>query len=80
MIENGVMRHVQLENAGAATGESDAVITLTRTFWLRLFARDAGLTDMLASEDFSVRGDRLALMRFFSLLETPEAGFPIVTP
>jgi alkyl sulfatase BDS1-like metallo-beta-lactamase superfamily hydrolase len=80
MIENGVMRHVPLENAGAATGESDAVITLTRTFWLRLLARDAGLADMLASEDFSVRGDRLALMRFFSLLETPEAGFPIVTP
>ncbi len=80
VIENGVMRHATLDSAGAATEGDDAVITLTRAFWLRLLARDAGLADMLASEDFSVRGDRLALLRFFSLLETPEPGFAIVTP
>ena len=79
-IENGVMRHAVLENGAASTEDSDAVITLTRAFWLRLLSREAGLADMLASEDFSVRGDRLALMRFFGLLETPEPGFPIVTP
>ena len=79
-IENGVMRHAMLDGPEAGSADTDAVITLTRVFWLRLLAREAGLADMLASEDFSVRGDRLALMRFFSLLETPEPGFPIVTP
>ncbi|WP_203290670.1 alkyl/aryl-sulfatase [Maricaulis parjimensis] len=79
-IENGVMHHAAIADPEAATGDQDAVITLTRAFWLRLLSQQAGLADMLASEEFSVRGDRLALMRFFSLLEAPEAGFPIVTP
>ena len=82
-IEHGVMRHRLSETAddgNADDGDVDARITLTRPFWLRLLGGEAGLSDMLTSEDFSVAGDRLSLMRFFSLFETPEAGFAVVTP
>jgi len=74
-LSNGVMHH----RRGAAEPQADATVTLTRAFWMRLLQQDAGLLDMVASEDFAVSGDRRALFGFFALLEQPDADFPIVT-
>lgn len=75
-LSNGVMHY----RTGAAAGEADATVTLTREFWLRLLQRDAGLADMLTSRDFAIEGDRGALLGFFAMLDQPTSDFAIVTP
>jgi len=74
-LSNGVMHHRQ----GEPVPQADATVMLTRGFWMRLLQQDAGLLDMVASEDFAVSGDRRALFGFFALLEQPDPDFPIVT-
>ena len=74
-LSNGVMHHRQ----EAARADADATVELTRRFWMRLLRQEAGLLDMVASEDFAVTGDRRALFGFFALLEQPDPDFPIVT-
>ena len=75
-LSNGVMRYTE----GPPEGEAEAVVTVTRAFWLRMMAREAGLADMLASRDFSVQGDRGALLGFFGLMEDGDPGFAVVEP
>jgi alkyl sulfatase BDS1-like metallo-beta-lactamase superfamily hydrolase len=41
---------------------------------------EAGLKDTLFSDDLSVDGSRIDLVRFFSLFEKPATSFAIVTP
>jgi alkyl sulfatase BDS1-like metallo-beta-lactamase superfamily hydrolase len=40
----------------------------------------AGASDILFSDDISIEGSKLGLVKFFALLDTPEASFNIVTP
>lgn len=75
-VSNGVMRHYR----GRQAEQADATVTLTRAFWMRLIGDDAGLVDMITSQDFAVEGDRTALLGFFALLQDPQTDFPIVTP
>lgn len=74
-LSNGVMHHYR----EAARPDADATVELTRAFWMRLLQQEAGLVDMLASQDFAIRGNRRALLGFFALLEQPDPDFPIVT-
>lgn len=76
-LSNGVMRYAE---GPPPVGEADATVTVTRAFWLRMMAREAGLAEMLASRDFSVEGDRGALLGFFALAEPGDTGFAIVEP
>lgn len=75
-LSNGVMHHRRADPVEGA----DASVTLTRGFWLRLLQQQAGVMDMIGSDEFSVRGDRIALLGFFAMLEQPQPDFPIVTP
>ncbi|WP_291841977.1 alkyl sulfatase dimerization domain-containing protein [Maricaulis sp.] len=75
-LSNGVMHHRQAE----AVADADATVTLTRAFWLRLLQQEAGLVQMIGSDEFVVAGDRLALLGFFAMLEQPQPDFAIVTP
>lgn len=75
-LSNGVMHH----QAGPPVDAADASVTLTRAFWLRLLQQEAGLMEMIGSDEFAVSGDRLALFGFFAMLEQPDPGFAIVTP
>ena len=74
-LSNGVMHH----HRGEVRPDADATVELTRSFWMRLLQQEAGLLDMLASQEFAIRGDRRALLGFFALLEQPDPDFPIVT-
>ena len=74
-LSNGVMHH----HRGEPRPDADATVELTRTFWMRLLQQEAGLVDMLASQEFAIRGDRRALLGFFALLEQPDPDFPVVT-
>jgi alkyl sulfatase BDS1-like metallo-beta-lactamase superfamily hydrolase len=76
-LENSVLHHQQRPEPEPT---ANATVRLTRDFFLRMLVRQAGLREMIFSEDFSVEGSRLDLLSLFSLLDQPDGRFPIVTP
>ncbi len=75
-LENAVLHHARRD----PDPEAAATVRLTREFLLRLATQQAGLRDMLFSDELAVEGSRLDLLSFFSLLDQPDGSFPIVTP
>jgi alkyl sulfatase BDS1-like metallo-beta-lactamase superfamily hydrolase len=75
-LENAVLHHRRRDPDPAA----NATVRLTREFLLRLASGQAGLREMIFSDELAVEGSRLDLLSFFSLLERPDGAFPIVTP
>lgn len=75
-VENAVLHHRQ----ATAAADADATVHLTRDLLLRLGIGDAGLKDLVMSDDLRVEGSRLKLLSFLSLLDKPDGRFPIVTP
>ena len=53
---------------------------LTRELLVRLGVGQAGLKELVMSDDLEVEGSRLKLLAFLSLLDKPDGRFPIVTP
>ena len=75
-LENAVLHHARRDPDPNAA----ATVRLTKEFLLRLATQQAGLREMLFSDDLAVEGSRLELLSFFSLLDRPDGNFPIVTP
>jgi alkyl sulfatase BDS1-like metallo-beta-lactamase superfamily hydrolase len=75
-LGNSVLHHRQAE----PDPEAAATVKLTRDFLVRLATGEAGLREMIFSDDLAVEGSRLELLSFFSLLDRPDGRFPIVTP
>jgi alkyl sulfatase BDS1-like metallo-beta-lactamase superfamily hydrolase len=75
-VENGVLHHRQAEPAT----DADATVRLTRDLLLRLGIGDAGLKELVMSDELQVDGSRLKLLSFLSLLDKPDGRFAIVTP
>ncbi len=75
-LENGVLHHAKRE----ADPNAEVTVKLTRDFFLRLTTGQAGLRDMVFSDEMNVEGSRVQLLSFFSLLDRPDGLFPIVTP
>jgi alkyl sulfatase BDS1-like metallo-beta-lactamase superfamily hydrolase len=75
-LSNGVLHHRRADPAVDAA----ATVHLTRDFLIRLATRQAGLRELIFSEELSVDGSRLALLGFFALLDRPQGDFAIVTP
>ncbi len=76
-IENAVLHHRRLEKPMPGT---DATVRLTRDLLIQLGSGQAGLKDLVMSDDLRVEGNRLKLLGFLSLLDRPDPAFPIVTP
>ena len=76
VVENGVLHHYRRDT----DPEANATLSLTRDAYLALASGAIGLTDLLTSDDITLEGSKLDLVRFFSLLERPEGTFDIVTP
>ena len=76
-IENGVLHH---RREPVDTEAVDVTMHMTHDFLLKLVTKQAGLKEMLFSDELDVDGSRTTLMTFFSLLESPEGDFSIVTP
>ena len=55
-------------------------VRLTRPLLVRLIGGQAGLRELVFSDDLQVEGSRLELLSFLMLLERPAGPFPIVTP
>jgi len=75
-IENAVLHHHQ----GEADPKAAATLRLTHPFLLRMLTGQAGLREMVFSDELAVEGSRVEVLRFFSLFDQPEGSFPIVTP
>jgi len=75
-VENAVLHHERRSPEQAA----DATLRLTKDLFFRILARQAGLREMIFSNDLDVDGSRLALFSFFSLLDAPNESFAVVTP
>jgi alkyl sulfatase BDS1-like metallo-beta-lactamase superfamily hydrolase len=76
-LENSVLHHRRQAEPDAT---ADVTVRLTKDFFLRMVTRDAGLREMIFSDDFVVEGSRLELLSFFSMLDNPDGSFAIVTP
>lgn len=77
-LENAVLHPRRA--ADGTTPEADATVRITRDLFLRLLAREAGLRELLFSDELDVDGSRMALLELFRLLEAPDEAFAIVTP
>ena len=75
-VENGVLNHRRAD----PDPEADATLHLTRELWIRLVTRQAGLRDLVFSDELDVDGSRRRLLAFFGLFDAPRGDFAIVTP
>jgi alkyl sulfatase BDS1-like metallo-beta-lactamase superfamily hydrolase len=48
--------------------------------FLRMATNTAGIKEFLFSDDITVDGSKIDLVRFFALLDRPDGKFNIVTP
>jgi len=75
-VGNAVLHHRPSDPAAPA----DATLKLTHEVFLSMLTGQAGLKDLLLSDDIELEGSTLDLLQFFSLLDKPDGRFDIVTP
>jgi len=75
-IGNAVLHHRPSQPETAA----DATLRLTHDLFLSMLTGQAGLKELLLSDEIDIAGSRLELLKFFSLLDRPDGRFDIVTP
>ena len=75
-LDNAVLHH----RLGEPLPDADATVRLTRDLLIRLVIGEAGVRDLVMSDELAVEGSRLKLLSFLSLLDRPDGRFPIVTP
>ncbi|MEO8602623.1 MAG: alkyl sulfatase dimerization domain-containing protein [bacterium] len=75
-LENGVLHH----HLGDPDPSAAATVRLTRALLVRLVTGEAGLRELVFSDDLAVEGSRLGLVSFLRLFDTAKGDFPIVTP
>jgi alkyl sulfatase BDS1-like metallo-beta-lactamase superfamily hydrolase len=76
-LENAVLHH---HKTAAPDPGASVTVRLTRDFLVHLITGQAGLREMIFSDELAVEGSRLDLLAFFRLLDRPNQTFPIVTP
>ncbi|MDB9969237.1 MBL fold metallo-hydrolase [Porticoccaceae bacterium] len=59
---------------------ADATLTLSKALFVDILVGEAGLIDLIGSDELSVDGSVLKLVKFFSLLGEPNDAFNIVLP
>jgi alkyl sulfatase BDS1-like metallo-beta-lactamase superfamily hydrolase len=75
-IKNSVFHHT----TGPANPEANASIAISHSLLTNMLPGGVGVKEVLTSDDLTVEGSKIDLVRFFSLFETPPATFNIVTP
>lgn len=75
-ISNSVLHHWPSDPDTPA----DATLNLTHDMFIQMLTGQAGLKDMLLSDEMGLEGSKLDLVKFFSVFDKPEGRFDIVTP
>ena len=83
-IRNSVMHYRNLTQTTTQTTAksttADATLTVSKALFVDILVGEAGLTDLIGSDQLSVDGSVLKLVKFFSLLGEPNDAFNIVLP
>jgi alkyl sulfatase BDS1-like metallo-beta-lactamase superfamily hydrolase len=79
-IRNSVMHYRNLTQTTAKSTTADATLTVSKALFVDILVGEAGLTDLIGSDQLSVDGSVLKLVKFFSLLGEPNDAFNIVLP
>jgi alkyl sulfatase BDS1-like metallo-beta-lactamase superfamily hydrolase len=74
-VKNAVLNFRQ----AAPADDANASLTLSKPLFLQMVTGSAGATDLLFSDQASIKGSRIDLGRFFALLDKAPGNFPIVT-
>jgi len=75
-VDNAVLHH----RRAAPQADADATVRLTRDLLLRLGLGEAGVRELVFSDELEVDGSRVKLLSFLALLDRPDGRFAIVTP
>ena len=75
-LENAVLHHRSDDPAANA----NATVYITHELFVKMLIGRAGIRDTLFSDDVSLEGSSVDLIRFFALLDRGNEVFPIVTP
>ncbi|TNE76665.1 MAG: MBL fold metallo-hydrolase, partial [Gammaproteobacteria bacterium] len=59
---------------------ADATLAITRPLFVDVLIGEAGLKELLFSDDIRFEGSKLDLISFFGMLDKPQGRFNIVTP
>jgi alkyl sulfatase BDS1-like metallo-beta-lactamase superfamily hydrolase len=75
-LENSVLHH----HVGQPADNANATIRITHALFVKMLTRQASVKDTLFSDDVSLQGSEIDLVRFFALLDRPSENFNIVVP
>lgn len=75
-VRNSVLHYRQAPRDANA----DATLTLSKALFVDILVGEAGIGDLIGSDQLSVDGSVLKLIKFFSLLGAPNDAFNIVLP
>lgn len=75
-LENAVLH----QREGTPAPDANATVRITHPLFVKMLTGGAGIREILFSDDVSVEGSKLDLVRFFALLDQPNETFNIVTP
>ena len=75
-IENAVLHFKK----AAPASDANATLKLTKPIFIKMMAGTAGAKDTLLSDDLTVDGSKIDLVRFFTSIDKASGTFPIVTP
>ena len=75
-LRNSVMYYQQLP----ADSDADVTLTLTQKLFVQILLGEAGIKSLIGSDELSVDGSVLKLLKFFSLLGAAQDDFNIVLP
>ena len=75
-LKNSVLHHKQTE----LNPKANAGIAISHDLLVDLLIGDAGIKELVGSDQLETQGSTLDLIRFFALLETPKTTFNVVTP
>lgn len=74
-LENSVLHF----KPAAPEADANATLALTSQLLVKMIAGVAGVKDTIFSDDLTVTGSKIDLVRFFGLIDQAPATFPIVT-
>jgi alkyl sulfatase BDS1-like metallo-beta-lactamase superfamily hydrolase len=75
-LENAVLHH----RIGEPAENANATIQITHEMFLKLLTRQIDPAKVVFSDDVSLEGSEIDLVRFFALIDRPNEVFDIVTP
>lgn len=76
ILKNSVLQHKQAE----ADVDANATLDISHDLFLDVVLGTANIKDLIFSDQLSIKGSKIDLARFFSLLDLADGNFSIVQP